>query len=320
MTKVLIFTAFIFSSFTVKLYAQPYTVTSPDNRISVSVDVKESTYYSVVFYGENIIRPSKINMVIDGKELGSDAKVLKIMRHSTTNTLKPVIPRKFGEITDEYNELSIHFKGNYMLTFRVYDDGVAYRWETRMKNPVRVNSELAAFVFAGDHKIWFPQEESMHSHQERDYKYIALSEIKEDMFCSTATLIDLGNGNKVLLSEAELNDYPGMFLKGFGSYGLQGKFAPYPLKTEQTNDRNVRVTEYADYLAETTGTRTFPWRVMVLSMDDAQLIESELIYKLSNPLALDDVSWIKPGKVAWDWWNYNNIYGVDFRAGVNTET
>jgi alpha-glucosidase len=149
-----------------------------------------------------------------------------------------------------------------------------------------------------------------------------LSEIGPARFCSTGTLVELNDGAKVYISESDLLDYPGMFLKGNkeNPFGLQAKFAGYPLEVNQKNDRSVEVTKHANYLAKTKGTRTFPWRVMVVTENDGQLVESEMIWKLATPSKIDDPSWIKPGKVSWDWWNDNNVYGVDFKSGINTET
>jgi alpha-glucosidase len=302
------------------LTAQVYKLESPDKQISVTVELSDKTHYSVSFQNEMIVKPSQVSMVINGIELGNNARVQKVNRKSVSGTIKPVVPRKYAEIKEEYNEMTLVYRGDYSLTFRIYNDGMAYRWETKIKNKVKVNSEQANFVFADDYKIWFPEEASMHSGQERVYKYISLSDIKGDMFCSTGTLVDLGNGKKAYLSEAELYDYPGMFLKGMDQFGLQGKYAGYPKETERINYRETKVTAYEDFLALTDGTRSYPWRVILLTDNDTELVESEIIFKLSNPLAIDDYSWIKPGKVAWDWWNDWNIYGVDFRAGINTDT
>ncbi len=302
------------------LSAETYTIKSPNEKLSVTVEINDDITYSITFNGETILGPSEIDMIVDAKNLGKDPKVQKVSRNTVLNTINPAVPRKYKDIINHYYELTIYFRGNYSLLFRVYDEGMAYRWETKMNKSIKVSGELTSFVFNDDHKIWFPEEESMFSHQEREYKYLSLSGIDENMFCSTAILVDLGKGRKAFISEAELVDYPGMYLQKYGDTGLQGKFPHYPLKTEQLNDRDIPVVEYADYLAVTSGTRSFPWRVVMITENDAQLIESEIIYKLSDPLKLDDVSWIKPGKVAWDWWNANNIYGVDFRAGINTET
>ena len=208
------------------------------------------------------------------------------------------------------------------LVFRAYDEGVAYRWQTKFEGEIVVEDELAQFVFAGQPNSWFPEEESIFTHQERVYKYLPLAEIGPERFCSTGVLIDLKDGRKVYISESDLRSYPGMFLRGVGEgkVGLVGKYAPYPLETKAKSDRDVPVTKAAPYLAKTAGTRTFPWRVILVTEKDTELIQSEIIFNLASPLELDDTSWIKPGKVTWDWWNAINVTGVDFRAGVNTET
>lgn len=162
----------------------------------------------------------------------------------------------------------------------------------------------------------------MFSHQEREYLRENLSNIIEDRFGSTGMLVDCGNGIKTYISESDLMDYAGMFLKGSDEnpYALIGKYPGVVLEEEQLTDRDVKPTKYANYIAVCRDPRSFPWRVMIISEKDADLIQSELIYKLAPENVIEDPSWIKPGKVAWDWWNANNIYGVDFEAGINNTT
>jgi len=132
--------------------------------------------------------------------------------------------------------------------------------------------------------------------------------------------VDVGEGAKVAIAESDLDDYPGLWLRGTGGNGLAGAFPPYPLKENLTSDRDYRVVESADYIAATAGTRAFPWRVIGIADKDGDLLTNQIVYLLEKPSMVQDTSWIKPGKVAWDWWNANNVYGVDFKAGVNTET
>lgn len=273
--------------------------------------------------GQQVIAPSVISMDLDnGLKMGEQARVRKVRRRSVDETLAPVVTRKYNRILDRFNQMTLQFKGKYMLTFRAYDDGVTWRWATRLKDSIKVMNEQATFGFPENHYIWFPEEENMYSHQEREYKYIHLSAITPSRFCSTGTLIDLGNGKKVYISEAGLYDYPGMFLTGIreNPFGLKGKFAGYPLETKQNSDRDVKVTKHAPWLAKTSGNRVFPWCVMIITRQDKDLLLSEMIWKLAKPLQLEDVSWIRPGKVAWDWWNALNVYGVDFKSGMNTDT
>ena len=268
-----------------------------------------------------IISPSAISLSIDNEELGQNAKVKKAKTTSVDEVLTPVLPRKYAEIDDKYNQLTLSFKG-YNLQFRAYDEGVAYRWEVDKKEHFKVNGEKVTFAFPADHNVWFPEEESFYTHQERVYQVVKLSEITPSRMGSTGLLVDCGNNVKVYISESDLIDYAGMYVKGSAENknALVGTFPGVVLETEQNNDRNVMPTKYADYIAECEGARTFPWRAMIISGKDADLVQSELIYKLAPENVLENTSWIKPGKVAWDWWNANNVYGVDFESGINNET
>ncbi len=308
--------------FVTTLQAKEYSISSPSGNIEVKVSVNEKISYSVLLDGAKIISPSVISMTLDdGTVLGENSKVRKVKTGSVSEVIIPVVQRKYSTIKDEYSLLHLMFKG-YSLQFRVYDEGAAYRWMIEKKGVFKVVGEEATFNFPTDHNIWFPEEESMVSHQERDYLHLKLSEINEDRFCSTGMLVDCGNNTKVYISESDLTDYPGMFLKGSNDNpnGLAGKFAGVVLETHQKGDRNVIPTKYADYIATCEGSRNFPWRVMLISANDAELVQSEIIYKLGPMQKIDNTDWIKPGKVAWDWWNANNVYGVDFVSGVNNET
>ena len=257
----------------------------------------------------------------DGTIWGKDVRVKKAKLISVSEEIVPVIKRKYATIQNEYNQLTLSFKENE-LHFRAFDEGAAYRWVSVKKGKYNVINEQATFAFPSDHKTWFPEEESMFSHQERLYEAVNLSEITADRFCSTSMLVDCGNDIKVFISESDLMDYAGMFLKGSNENqnALVGKFPGVVLEEKQLTDRDVKPIKYADYIAECNGPRSFPWRVMIITEKDEDLVKSELIYKLAPENVLQETDWIKPGKVAWDWWNANNIYGVDFEAGVNNNT
>jgi len=306
----------------VSLQAKDYTLFSPSGEIEVRVSITEKISYSMLLDGTEIISPSFISMTLDdGTVLGENSKIKKVKTGSVSEVIIPVVQRKYATIKDEYTLLQLMFKG-YSLQFRVYDDGAAYRWMIEKRGAYKVVGEEATFNFPADHHIWFPEEESMLSPQEQEYLWLKLSDIDEGRFCSTGMLIDCGNNTKVYISESDLMDYPGMFLKGSkdNPFGLTGKFAGVVLETSQKGDRTVAPTKYADYIAKCEGVRSFPWRVMLITTKDAELVQSEIIYKLAPALKLENTDWIKPGKVAWDWWNANNIYGVDFKSGINTET
>lgn len=299
-----------------------YLLSSPDKRITTTISVGDTLAYSVKYDGKAVLEPSKLTLSFDGaKTFGVKPKVASVKQTSVNENINAVVAQKYSKIVDTYNQLLVTFKGGYSVIFRAYNDGVAYRWQTALKGEQVVKNELVEFTFPENSKLWFPEEKSMYSHQEREYKYINLSEVGDKRFGSTGMLVDLGK-TKAYISESDLEEYPGMFLRGSNSKpsSLIGKFAGYPLETAVKSDRDEVVTKYADYLAKTSGTRTFPWRLMVIVDNDAKLVESMMVYKLASASRIQDASWIKPGKVAWDWWNDLNVYGVDFKSGVNTET
>ena len=302
--------------------AKEYTIKSPSSKTEIIVTVENNIAYSVLLNGKTIISPSQISMSIkDGSIWGENSKVTKTKTISVSEEIIPVVKRKYASISNEYNQLTLSFKG-YSLQFRAYDEGVAYRWISNQKTEFKVESELATFAFPNNHEIWFPEEESMFTHQERLYLREKLSDITPDRFCSTGMLVDCGDGVKTYISESDLMDYAGMFLQGCekNKHALIGKFPGVVLEEEQLTDRDVKPTKYAGYIAECKGARNFPWRVMIITENDADLVHSELIYKLAPERKIENTDWIKPGKVAWDWWNACNIYGVDFESGINNNT
>jgi alpha-glucosidase len=303
------------------LSGEIYNISSPDKNITVKVEIQDGINYSILFQDQEILKLSPLSLTLRqvGK-LGEKPTVKDAQRRSVDEKINPVVRVKSEVIPDVYNELYLEFQKNYGLIFRVYDDGIAYHWITDFKEDIEILDEEVVYNFSGDHNIYFPFEESFFTHQERLYSYQPLSQISTDQMGYPPILIDIPDGPKVAITEANLEDYAGLYLKGTGTPTLKGLFPAYPLEEDQTRDRDVEVVERADYIAKTKGKRSFPWRVMVIAREDGILIESQMIYKLAKPLQLKDPSWIKPGKVAWDWWNALNIYGTDFQAGVNTPT
>lgn len=299
-----------------------YVLTSPDKQITATITAGDTLTYKVDYKGETILQPSKLMLTFGGlKTFGVKPKVANAKQTSVDEIIDAVVAQKSSKIADSYNQLTIKFRRGYAIAFRAYNDGVAYRWQTTIKGEHIVKDELVEFAFADKAKLWFPEEKSIYSHQERKYSYINLSEVGPTRFGSTGMLVDLGKA-KVYLSESDLEEYPGMFLRGSASKpnSLIGKFAGYPLEVKSKSDRDEVVTQYADFLAKTAGSRTFPWRLMVITDNDIKLAESMMVYKLASENRIKDPSWIKPGKVAWDWWNDLNIYNTDIKSGVNTET
>jgi alpha-glucosidase len=305
------------------LYAKVVELSSPNGKIHVEIKLNNKIYYSIFFNSKEILKPSPISLTVnEGLILGKNPRLTHFENSNIDEKIYPVVPEKRKVIKNQCNESFLNFEGKYGLVFRAYNDGVAYRFVTKFKEDLKVISEEAGFNLAKDDSMYIPFEESFLTHSERLYSYLPVSEVTTDKMCSLPVLVYSKEGPRIAITEADLDDYPGMYLQGSddGTPGLTAIFPAYPLKEKKTNDRTVKVTERADYIAITKGDRSYPWRVIVIAENDGDLIETDIVYRLAKPLQLKDTSWIRPGKVAWDWWNANNIYGVDFKAGINTET
>lgn len=301
------------------------TLFSPDKRTEVAIDYNKQLSYSVKRDGKSLVLPSVIGLQLEVNQLPSGLakdKITKKLFSTVNEKVIPVVKEKKAAIKNNYNQLSLSFKSGLTLEFRAFDNGVAYRFLTSQKDPLIVKNELINFNFPEKSYIYFPEEESMHSHNERVFKYMPMDSIGAKRFSSLPVLIDLPNAPKVLITESNIIDYPGFWMTGTSEdpYALKGIFANSPLEEKQRSDRDVVITKSADYIAKTVGTRSLPWRAMLIADKDGDLIENQMVYLLADPSKMTDFSWIKAGKVAWDWWNANNIYGVDFRAGINNET
>jgi len=296
---------------------------SPDKRTEVIIDFNKQLSYAIKHDGKDLVLPSVIGLQLETGQLPLEAdKIVKKTMTTVDTKVIPVIKEKRAEIRDNYNQLSIVFKSGLIIELRAYDNGVAYRFVTNQKGDLVVKNELINFNLPANCKIFFPEEESMHSHNEREFKHMPVDSIGPNRFSSLPALVEITNGPKMLITESNIIDYPGFWLKGVANEpaALKGFFAMAPLEEKQRSDRDVIITKNADYIAKTAGIRALPWRAMLIADKDGDLIENQMVYLLADPLKLTDVSWIKAGKVAWDWWNANNIYGVDFVSGINNQT
>ena len=298
-------------------------LSSPNGKILVRVEPGDALCYSVSYGGNVILLPSPIAMELEkGKKWGPGSVLKKVQRRQVDRFLNPVVRTRFDRIRDHFNEMTLDFSGDFSVVFRAYDDGIAYRFVTRKKGLIRIANEEATFAFSGDHPLWFAEEASFYSHQEQEYKKLRLGELNEGRQAYTPALVALPDGIKILISESDLQDYPGLWLCGDrrALYQLKGRFPQVVLRDSVTSDRDVKPLQRAPYIAETRGARSFPWRFLLISERDGQLIENTMVFKLSQPTQCASTEWIKPGKAAWDWWNANNVWNVPFRSGLNTAT
>ncbi|MBR8534694.1 glycoside hydrolase family 97 protein [Carboxylicivirga sediminis] len=305
--------------------AEELKLTSLDGNTVLTVNIDEQISWSVEKYNRTILPKVIVDMTVNGNPLAKSPSLKAKKEVDRSESFEVTVPLKNHKVSNEYKELQLGFKGGFGLHFRVYNEGVAYRFFTSLRGDVEVNNEVMDMVFPDGTNSYFPKEVSTYSHYERNYLHLDIDSIPVGDFCSLPVLFNQDNEQlRVLFSEANVYDYPNMFLESAGNKHLVSMF---PKAVKETipqpgarADRNVIITKEHDYIAKTNGKRTYPWRLFVITNDDKTLLEQDMVMQLSDPLKIDDTSWIKPGKVAWDWWNDNNIYGVDFESGLNTET
>ena len=285
----------------------------------LKISLTDKLIYTIEKNSSVLIDNAEIDLDIAGQNsLQKELVGYSMQTNTRMGKITPILEAKNKTITEEYNEFTFMLN-HYDIIFRAYDDGVAYRIRTKFDEKITVVNELVNIGFKNNYSLLFPEEESFISHQERIFSERKLNEISVENFASLPVLVNCDN-IKVLLCESDLRDYPGLYYRGNSNNFLTGKYPSYVIKESMNYDRNPVVEERAEFIARREGKGELPWRVFIIAEHDKDLLENELVYKLAAPLAIENTDWIKPGKVAWDWWNFNNISPVDFRAGVNTET
>ena len=330
--SICLFIALCFAIFANAQKTKTFILSSPDGTIKCTVNAGVQLTWSVTSGDQTILSPSVTALHLQGNEVLGGNAVITSSKTTHINKIIAAIFYKKDTVANDCNELTLMCKGNYGVAFRAYNDGVAYRFFVNRKDSVVVQSEDANFAFDKDYNSFLPYandprdgKDFFQTSFEALYQERKLSQqLPNDSIAFLPVLIDLDNGKKAVITEAGLENYPGMYMSKDASnaQSLKGRFAPYPTAFASGGYHNINyvVTKRENYIAKTKGTATFPWRVLIVSNSDKELANNDMMYRLAEPLRLTDVSWIKPGKVAWDWWSDWNISHVDFKAGINTET
>ncbi len=316
----------------VSAFAAPknYELKSPDGKLSVYVEAGEGISYTLTHGGDLLMKDSHLGMYMtDGTVFGGIQPVKKVSRRSVSSTI-PAFMYKKAEVKDEFNEMTLKFK-KFSVIFRAYDDGMAYRFVSHLNEPSQVEMEMADFNFAQDWNMWAAYvcqhtetlDSQYYNSFENTYSYTPLSEWNKDRLAFLPLMVEGPGGKKIVITEADLMNYPGMYLyNGNADNTLDGVFAPYPKEVKQGGHNNLQmeVQSREPYIAKCEGGESFPWRIVAVSENDVQMADNDMVYRLATPAEEADWSWVKPGKVAWDWWNAWNLYGVDFKSGINNDT
>lgn len=300
--------------------AKTYELQSPDGRNLVTVNADNNVSYSLTRDGNPILDDSPVSLTVDGKQWGTNAKCRKAKKSSADKTLSLVVPRRHSTLKDKYNALTLSY-GPYSIEFRAYDDGMAYRFISDSPKADRVTDEVAGYNLAGDPNLHVQVTDRMDMSFEGLFDVRPVSSMPTDSVAFLPLVADQGK-YKVVLCEAGVYDYPGIFLKGENGK-LRSAFANYPADRHYAfNHLQYIIDTRKDFMIEKAGRRKFPWRITAVFDNDRDLMGNDLVYILGNDTdAEGDYSWVKPGKVLWEWWNAWNLYGQDvpFRSGVNTD-
>ncbi len=300
-----------------------YELTSPDRQVKATVSVGEQLTYNLAYGNETLLDNCTLGMEVGEEKLGTNPKVVRASRKNVSETITPVVPLKYATVDNHYNQLLLKFRGGYSIEFRAFNNGFAYRFITDRKGEMEVKNETFGLHFPGDYLLHMQQPGGFKTSYEEEYRHVESKEWKEsDRMALLPLLIDTRKDCKILFSESDLSDYPGMFLKSRGANSVEAVFPRVPLEFGEDGDRSQKILKEADYIARTEGKRNFPWRYFVIAPNDGALIENTMTLQLAEKNVLDDTSWIKPGQASWEWWNGATPYGpdVNFEAGCNLDT
>ena len=310
-----------------------YEVSSPNGKVKVVVNTDEAVKWSVSYSGQTVLQPSVIDIQLrQGKKTLGLGQVGKVAKYQVESSFKNPFYKK-AEISDAYGQLLMYTNQKFTIEVRAYDDGAAYRLISSNTKPSLVVNETAEFSFADDYQAFVPYVNDNRGGERYCYSFesyydeVPLSKMFPDSLAITPLAVCLPGGMKAIVMDAGVENYPGMFVKRAKSGEVKGEklvaeFAPYPLAQEIGGyDRlNLVPTKRADYIAKLDGRQSLPWRAVVITERDADILNCDMAQRLAPSCRIADTSWIHPGKVAWDWWNNCNITGVDFASGMNTNT
>lgn len=301
-----------------------YVLSSPDGTLKVEISAGNELAYQVMHGNDTILSHSNIGLVLEnGTIVGKTPRITGERRRKIKDNIESPFYR-FKEFVATGNELDLKLKGGFGIIFRAYNEGVAYRFYTTQSSDIIIKEEQAEFNFKEDYTAYLPyttnDKKPMAMAYQNVYDIIPLSKAQPKLAFLPVT-VDCGSV-KLTLLESDLEAYPGMFVQSQqGKYGLKGVFAPYPAKTDFYPWRKQEyVTETTDFISRSRGSRSYPWRVLAITEKDTDMPVNNLVYALASPNRIGDTSWIKTGKVAWDWWNDWNLKGVPFKAGINMDT
>ncbi|HOF20313.1 MAG TPA: glycoside hydrolase family 97 protein [Bacteroidales bacterium] len=303
--------------------AQKYELLSPDRKLKAEIEINRGISADLKRNEARIVKLSNLELETGCiTQSGFRYKIKKTNRESVNEIVRPEIREKASELVNAYNELEIRFRADYSVTFRLFNEGLAYRFTTFSKDSLIIKKENLEISLGENDSARFQSSKSFNSSYETPYEHKKLNDIEQGQLCNLPFLVQKQDGSFVMITEADLYNYPGLWLRGTAGEHLEAANPPFPEAFSSTGNAYVQgqVSETSDYIASVSGTRTYPWRIFAIAGAEEGLVSNSMVYLLATPCAIEDPSWIRPGVVMFDWWAKHNIYGVDFRSGINTET
>ena len=321
-SKSFIISILFFSFYAGSAFSQrPIELKSPNGAIKVAIKITDKIRYTVAYEADELLKNNSMALELKNDIPGGNPKLLSAKSSAGTTVIKPYVSLKYAAVTSKYNKLLMSFKGNYAVEFRAFDNGIAYRFLTNKKDTLEILNEEVTLNFPSAYDLHVQQPAGFKTAYEENYSTVSSADWKTKM-STLPVLIDTKKQYKILVSESDLSDYPCLFLKGNGQNQVSSTFPKVPLKFGEDGDRSLKIIKEADYIAKTTGTRSFPWRYFVITTADKQLLENTMTLQLASSSMIKDPSWIKPGQASWEWWNDASPYGpdVNFESGYNLAT
>lgn len=320
LTLSLILSVILFQSAT----AQKMAIKSPNGKIAVNVNLSTGIVFDINYLDKLLLEKGTISLHLLNEILGDNPELLSSKEETIDEIIYPIVPLKNNKIRNHCNVLNLHFKNDYQLEFRVFDNGVSYRFATTKQGKITILNESSNYQFADNYKGFISKAERTFCSYQHPYLPVWMQDFNKEDLAILPMFLDAQRA-KILIAEADLHDYPAMFLEGGEGNTINGWHPKNPEKTEAITDgwggdRRLRISKRANYIAQTKGSRSFPWRIFAIAEEDKDMVINDLVYVLSSPSQFTNFDWIKPGQTSWEWWHASNLYGVDFKAGYNTKT
>jgi alpha-glucosidase len=312
-----------FSGYGGSVKLRQYSLTSPDQNLETLVTLDSVIHFDLFYKGQMILSSAGLGIVLDdGSMIGANPVARKALDSQVDRIVKPEIREKSELIAERYNELELFFKPDFSFQIRLFNEGLAYRMVLNRPGEIIIRDEPAGYRFDERDSVCLALEKNFYSAYENPYVNRTIGTLGVGDRFYLPVLVRKKDGPLVWLGESNVRDYPGMWFKRTEGPWIRSIYPGYPLrvKGEGSPYGQTEVLSYAPYIAKTRGTRALPWRIIGVSENDGDLINNQLVYLLADPCEIADPSWIKPGWVILDWWARRNIFGVDFKADINTET